>query len=141
LEFAKAHVSETPEDFGLDKLAAYGDTRSELVASALKYEEAMIRQKPFLRLIEEIRVLDFGADLQDELNEDMMVGLMAWVSDKPAVKGLSEKQIGTLLISVFGGWIFYIYKVQQDVTMGLLGRDTMLDEWATLWAGILNTAR
>jgi hypothetical protein len=141
LEFAKAHVSETPEDFGLDKLAAYGDTRSELVASALKYEEAMIRQKPFLRLIEEIRVLDFGADLQDERNEDMMVGLMAWVSDKPAVKGLSEKQIGTLLISVFGGWIFYIYKVQQDVTMGLLGRDTMLDEWATLWAGILNTAR
>ncbi len=68
MEVAKSYVSETLEGFGLDRLADFGDTRSELVASALKYEEAMIRQKPFARLIEEIRLLDFGADLQDELD-------------------------------------------------------------------------
>ena len=76
VELGKSYVSETPEDFGLDRLADFGDTRSELVAVALKYEEAMIRQRPFARLIEEIRLLDFGADLQEELNKDMMVGLV-----------------------------------------------------------------
>ena len=141
VELARAYVSETPEDFGLDRLAAFGDTRSELVAIALKYEEAMIRQKPFARLIEEIRLLDFGADLQDELNTDMMVGLMAWISDKPAGKDLSDKQAAALLISVFGGWLFYLFKAQQDVTLDPLDRDTMLDGWATLWASILDAER
>lgn len=141
MEIAKASVSETPEDFGLDRLADFGDTRSELVAIALKYEEAMIRQKPFARLIEEIRLLDFGAELQEEIDTDMMVGLVTWISAKPAAKGLSQKQIAALVINVFGGWLFYIHKVQQDAAVDPLGRDTMLDEWATLWASMLDTAR
>ncbi len=128
-EMAKSYVSETPEDFGLDRLADFGDTRSELVAIALKYEEAMIRQKPFARLIEEIRLLEVGAELQEDLDADMLVGLVAWISEKPAAKGLSQKQMAALLISVFGGWLFYIHKVQQDGTAELLDRDTMLDEW------------
>jgi AcrR family transcriptional regulator len=141
IEGAKAYVSETPDDFGLDRLADFGDTRSELVAIALKYEEAMIRQKPFARLIEEIRLLDFGAELQDEIDGDMLLGLAAWLSKKTAAKDLSEKQVAALLISVFGGWLFYIFKIQQERNDELLDRDTMLDEWATQWAGILDTAR
>ena len=141
VEIARAHVSETPEDFGLDRLADFGDTRSELVAIALKYEEAMIRQQPFARLIEEIRLLDFGAELQDELNTDMMVGLATWASGKPAAKGMSQDQLAALLISVFGGWLFYLFKVQQEDAIGQLDRDTMLDEWATRWARILDAER
>ncbi len=140
MEVAKSYVSETPETFGLDRLADFGDTRSELVAIALKYEEAMIRQKPFARLIEEIKLLDFGADLQDEIDTDMMVGLVAWTRGKPAAKGRSTKQISALVISVFGGWLFYLSKVSQGVPVEPL-RDTLLDEWATLWASILDTAR
>jgi AcrR family transcriptional regulator len=140
LEVAKSYVSETPEDFGLDRLADFGNTRSELVAIALKYEEAMIRQKPFARLIEEIRLLDFSAELQDEIDTDMMVGLAAWIKGKPAAKGLSRKQISALVINVIGGWLFYLEKVPQGKTMDRF-RDTMLDEWATLWASILDTAR
>jgi AcrR family transcriptional regulator len=141
VEIAKAYVSETPDDFGLDRLTDFGDTRSELVAIALKYEEAMIRQKPFARLIEEIRLLDFAADLQDDLNADMMRGLAAWISAKPAAKGLSQKQIEARVFSVFGGWLFYIYKAQQVVSVDPQDRDIVLDEWATLWASILDAAR
>jgi len=140
VEIAKAYVSETPENFDLDRLADFGDTRSELVAIALKYEEAMIRQKPFARLIEEVRLLDFGADLQDELNTDMMDALVAWTRGKQAAKGLSTQQISALVISVIGGWLFYLSKVRQDVHVDPL-RDTLLDEWATLWASVLDTAR
>lgn len=141
LEIAKAYVSETPEDFGLERLSDFGDTRSELVAIALKYEEAMIRQKPFARLIEEIRLLDFGAELQEELDAGMMTGLAAWASQKPAAKGLSDEQLAALLISVFGGWLFYIFKIQQGGIADLLNRDSMLNEWATRWAAILDSER
>lgn len=139
VEVAKAYVSETPGEFGLDRLADYGDTRAELVAIALKYEEAMNRQRPYARLIEEIRLLDFGADLQDELNADMMVGLEAWIKGKPAAKGLSKKQRSALIISVIGGWLFYLSMNKQGVAVDPL-RDTLLDEWATRWASILDTA-
>lgn len=137
IEAAKFYVSETPEDFGLERLADYGDTRAELIAVALKYEEAMERQKPYARLIEEIRLLDFGEELQEELNADMMISLAAWVSGKPVAKGLSEKQVASLVISVFGGWLFYLSMMRQDANVDWL-RDTLLDEWASRWGSILD---
>lgn len=141
VELAKSYVSETPEEFGLDRLADFGDTRSELVAIALKYEEAMVRQKPFARLIEEVRLLDFGPDLQEELDTNMMVGLGLWTSGKPAAKGLSELQLMALVTSVFGGWMIYLSFVGRGAPLDPMFRDTMLDEWATLWASILDTVR
>lgn len=137
-EIAKSYVSETPEEFGLARLADFGDTRSELIALALKYEEAMIRQRPFARLIEEVRLFDFGADLQHELNTEMMVALEAWMRAKPAAKALSRKQTSALVIAVFGGWLHYLAMVKQGAAVDRL-RDTLLDEWATLWASILDT--
>ncbi len=139
IEAAKFYVSETPEDFGLERLADYGDTRAELIAVALKYEEAMERQKPYARLIEEIRLLDFGEELQEEINADMMISLAAWVSEKAVAKGLSEKQVASLVISVFGGWLFYLSMVRQGANVGPL-RDTLLDEWASRWGSILDAA-
>jgi len=140
VEVARAYVSETPEAFGLDRVADFGDTRSELVAIALKYEEATIRQKPFTRLIEEIRLLDFGTELQDELNAEMMVALAGWLGGKPAAKGLSGRQLSALVINVFGSWLFYLSMVRQGFRAEPL-RDTLLDEWATRWAPILDAAR
>ncbi len=140
VEVVRSHVSETPEDFGLDRLADFGDTRSELVAIAQKYEEALIRQKPFARLIEEVRLLDFGADLQAGLNKNMMAALVAWTGGKPAAKGLSRKQKSALVITVFGGWLFFLSLVERDPDVDPL-RATLLDEWATLWASVLDTAR
>jgi len=137
-ELARAYVSETPGEFEFDRLADYRDTRAELVAIALKYEEAMNRQKPYARLIEEIRLLDFGGDLQDELNADMLDGLEAWIKEKPAAKSMSRKRRSALVISVMGGWLFYLSLVGQSALVGPL-RDTLLDEWATRWASILDT--
>lgn len=139
VEVVKQYVSETPEEFGLDRLADFGDTRSELIAIALKYEEAMVRQEPYARLIEEVRLLDFGADLQDELNIGMMSGLEAWIRRKPAARGLSRKQRSALVISVVGGWLYYLSLVKQGAEVEAL-RNTLLDEWATRWASILDGA-
>lgn len=137
MEVARTFISETPEDFGLDRLSDFGDTRSELVAIALEYEEAMARQKPYARLIEEVRLLDFGSDLQDELDADMMTGLEKWLRSKPAARGLSRKRRAALAISVVGGWVFYLSMVQRGASVERL-RDTVLDEWATRWAAVLD---
>ena len=137
IEVAKSYVSETPEDFGLDRISDYGDTRAELVAIALKYEEAMIRQKPFARLIEEVRLLDFGEALQAELDGGMMAALSAWIGGKPAAAGLSGKRRAALVISVFGSWLFYLAQVRQGAEVEAL-RDTLLEDWATRWAAVLD---
>jgi hypothetical protein len=97
----------------------------------------MIRQKPYAKLIEEVRLLGFGSDLQDELNNEMMSGLDAWIREKKAAQGLSGKQRSALVISVLGGWLFYLSMVRQGATVETL-RDTLLDEWATRWAAILD---
>lgn len=140
LEIARTYVTEAPEDFSPERLRAFGDTRAELVAIALRYEEAMVRQKPFARLIEEIRLLDFGAEFENELNQDMIAILGAWISDKPAVQKLSQQQTGALLVSIIRGWLFYIHQIQK-VSADLLDRDTMLDEWARHWAQVLDTSK
>lgn len=140
VEIAKAYVSETPESFGLDKLADFGDTRSELVTIALRYEEAMVRQKPYRRLIEEIRLLEFGDDLQEELNTNMMTALFAWTQGKPAAKDMSTMQVSALTINVFGSWLYYMSLLQQGVAVDQL-RDAFLDEWATRWASNLDNPR
>lgn len=137
LEVARTHVSETPEEFGFDKLAAYGDTRAELVAIALKYEEAALRQKPFARLIEEVRLLDFGAEIQDQLDADMMSGLEAWIRSKPAAAELSKEARWSLIISIIGGWLFFLDASDKGTSAGQL-RDTMLSEWSTRWAAVLD---
>jgi AcrR family transcriptional regulator len=140
LEVARSYVSETPEEFGLDRLADYGDTRAELVAIALKYEEAVHRQKPYERLIEEIRLLDLGADLRDRLNADMLLGLDSWIKGKPAAKGLSREERSALIINVLGSWLYYLTMVQQGLSVQPL-RDTLLEGWATHWASVLDTER
>ena len=137
VELARSRVSENPEEFGLEKLADYGDTRAELVAIALKYEEAMERQKPYARLIEEIRLLDFGPELQDQLDHQMHEGLETWISTKSAAEGLSKSARAALIISVIGGWLFYLSMLRQGSSVEGL-RDTLLDEWATRWANMLD---
>jgi AcrR family transcriptional regulator len=139
IEVAKTYVSETPEDFGFDRISDYGDTRSELVAIALKYEEAMNRQKPYARLIEEVRLLDFGDALQEELDSGMMEALSAWIRGKPAAEGLSGERRAALVISVFGSWLFYLAQVRQGSELDAL-RDTLLGDWATHWAAVLDAS-
>ena len=136
-EVAKAYVSETPDDFGLESLADFDNTRAELITIAKKYEAAAIRQQPYARLIEEVRLLEFGAELQSELDGDMLKGLAHWIAQKPGAKDLAEDQIFALLLSIFGGWIFYLTMMSRTDEVAAL-RDTMLGEWATRWAKVLD---
>lgn len=138
IEVAKTYVSETPESFALERIADYGDTRAELIAIAQKYEEAMVRQRPYQRLIEEVRLLDVGDVLQEELDSGMMQALDGWLRGKPAARGLSGKRRAALGISVFGGWLYYLALLRQGAAVETV-RDTLLDDWATRWASILDT--
>lgn len=137
-DLAKSSISETPEEFELDKLAAFGNTRSELVAIALKYEEASKRGQPFVKLIDEIRALKVAVDLEDEVDDAMATALASWIKTKPAAKGLSRKRLTALAVVVFGSWLFYLTKIEQGVTLASVDRDALLNDWASRWADILD---
>ena len=134
---AKTYVSETPEDFGLDRLRDYGDTKAELVAIALKYEEAMQRQAPYARLIDEIRLLDIGDALQEELDRDMMQGLRTWISEKALARALSGAELDALVINVIGAWLNFNSLAARNEQARAL-RDTVLEQWSSHWAQALD---
>jgi AcrR family transcriptional regulator len=140
-ELAREKISETPEEFDFDGLRALKDTRAELVTIACIYERAGRRQLPYLRLIEEVRLMAGGAAAEAKINEDMLAALSAWVASKPAGKGLRAKDVTALAITVFGSWLFYLTKLQQGIDLASVDRDRVLDTWATHWAGVLDRGR
>lgn len=137
-ELAREHITETPGEFDFEGLRAFDDTRAELVALARQFEKAAQRQKPYLRLIEEARLTESGRSFEQKANDAMLRVLMDWVGAKPAARGLAVRRLAALTMQIFGGWLFYLAKRQQDVDLPAIHRDTLLEDWASRWSNLLD---
>ncbi len=137
-ELAREHITETPGEFDFEGLRAYNDTRAELVALARQFEKAAERQRPYLRLIEEVRLSTSGKTFERDANEAMVNALAEWLATKPAAQKRDPAQRVALTIAVFGGWLFYLTKKNQGIEIQALERDVLIEEWAALWAGVLD---
>ena len=137
-ELALERVTETPDEFDFDGLAAFGDTRAELIALAMQFEAAAERQRPYLRLIEEVRRTASGTEFETRANEGVVKALMHWAAGKPAGTGLAMAELAALATSIFGGWLFYLTKRQQGIDVEAIDRDVMLERWAAFWADSLD---
>lgn len=139
-QLAREKITETPDEFDFDGLKDLADTRAELIALARRFEVASERQQPYLRLIEEVRLTEFGQAFESEANAAMLAALTQWVGGKPAGSNLSPERRAALAMSVFGGWLFYLTKRQQSIDPGGVDRGTMLESWATFWGRALDEA-
>lgn len=137
-ELAESQITERPDEFNFEDLKAFGDTRAELVSIAIAYEKASARQAPYLKLIEELRRTPEGSELEDKANQDLVKALMDWVSTKPAAAKLKKSQLAGLTMTVFGGWLFFLTKIQLGVKVEFVKRDDVLDQWASTWARVLD---
>lgn len=137
-ELAGQRITETPDEFDFDGLKAIADTRAELIAIARRFETAGERQKPYLRLIEEVRLTASGRAFEARANAAMLDALMTWVASKPAAAGLGRPRLAALTMSLFGGWLFYLSKRQLGIDLATFEHDVMLEDWAARWAGILD---
>lgn len=140
VEIAKTEISEQPQEFDFDTISSLGNTRAELMLIGQIFERASERQKPFLRLIEELRQMKFGQKVEQNVNQEMMTALAGWVSSKPVAKPLSAEQVNVLTMLVFGGWLFYLTKSQQGVHVDGLDQLQLLNTWADHWAAHLDNA-
>jgi AcrR family transcriptional regulator len=136
-ELARERVTETPDEFDFDGLKAFGDTRAELVALARQFEKVAERQKPYLRLIEETRLMEAGRSFEREANDAMLRALMEWVATKPAASGLDGGRLAALTLNVFGSWLYFLTKQQHGVDLPILERERVLEEWVTRWSDLL----
>ncbi len=139
-ELARDRITETPDEFDFDGLRAFNDTRAELVALARQFEKAAERQRPYLRLIEEVRLTTSGRAFEEDANREMLDALMDWVAAKPAAGGHDRKQLAALTVCVFGGWLFYLTKRNQGVELSAIERDVLIEEWASVWSGVLDSS-
>ena len=138
-ELAREHITETPDEFDFEGLEGFGDTRAELVALARRFELAAERQRPYLRVIEEIRLTPAGRAFEQQANDAMLQALMEWVARKPAAAGLGKARLAALTLDVFGSWLFYLGKRQQGIELDAVSRDVLLDDWANRWSGSLDS--
>ncbi len=140
-ELAREHLTETPDEFDIEGLRGFDDTRAELVSLARQFEKAADRQRPYLRLIEEVRLTASGAAFEEGAKEAMLEALTDWVATKPAASGRDRKKQAALTVCVFGGWLFYLTKRNQGVELSAVERDVLVNEWAALWSGVLDASR
>jgi AcrR family transcriptional regulator len=137
-EIARERITEIPDAFDFEGLRAFGDTRAELVALARRFEIAVERQTPYLRLIEEARLTASGHSFERRANEAMLEALMDWVGSKPAARGLEAAGLAALTLEVFGSWLYFLSKRQQGIELAALDRDVLLGDWANRWSSMLD---
>jgi AcrR family transcriptional regulator len=137
-ELARERITETPDEFDLGALTELGDTRAQLVALAQRFEQAAERQRPWQRLIEEMRLTAGGRAFEAAANEAMLRALMSWVGTKPAGRRLGEPALAALTMTVFGGWLLYLTKQSQGVDLDMIDRDVLLSDWAARNAKLLD---
>jgi len=140
VEIGEKSIIETREDLGFTGVLPLGDTKAELVLIAKGYAKANARQAPLMGFINEVRQLAEIRALEDRVSEDLLAALMSWVRSKPHARGRSEVQLAALVLSIFGGWIFYLFKRGAGVGPAELNDAMMLEEWASLWSALLDAS-
>lgn len=138
VDIAKVEITEQPAEFGFEQILELRNTKSELLLIGQTYEKASQRQKPLLPLIEEIRRLPMGAKLEQQVNREMLKELVGWLSKKPAATAMSLSQRKSLAMMIFGGWLFYLTKWQQNISIRGLDRSELLHMWADHWSKMLD---
>jgi AcrR family transcriptional regulator len=138
-ELARERITETPDEFDFEGLKSLGDTRAELISLARQFEIATERQRPYVRLIEETRLTDFGRSFEQRVSEAMLEALMSWVATKRAGAALDATSLAALTLNVFGSWLFFLTKRRHGIHLAAIDRDTLLDNWARRWSAFLDS--
>ncbi len=137
VEIGRTSIIETREDLGFAGTFPLGDTRAELILIARGYMKTAERQAPFAKLIFELQHLSEIKELEISVSENLLEEFVAWLRGKPYGRTMSDVELTMLAMNVFGGWLFYLSKRERHQIMGL-NDETMLANWADMWAEILD---
>ncbi len=102
------------------------------------YLKAHDRQARLAALIAETRQLPQIEELERRVNTDLLSALDDWLVTKPFARGRNRKRRVALLLTVFGGWLFFLSKRGGSSPPGVPGDALMLEEWADFWAATLD---
>jgi AcrR family transcriptional regulator len=133
-----AEIIETRKDLGLDGVLPLGDTRAELVLIARGYRRAFERQAPLAGLIAEIRGLPEIRELEDRVDRDLAEAFVGWLAGKPYGRGKRRAELVGLVLSIVGSWTLYLQKRGSAACPRELTAERMLEQWADLWARVLD---
>ena len=73
---------------------------------ARQFELAAERQRPYLRLIEEVRLAGRAAAFESRANEAMLQALMGWVGEKMAAIGVLGVDVFDKLTIIQGAHVY-----------------------------------
>ncbi|MDA0351028.1 MAG: TetR/AcrR family transcriptional regulator [Chloroflexi bacterium] len=137
-EICELQIIETSADLGFGGVLPLGDTRAELVLIAKGYAKAFDRQAPLEALIAEVRHLPEIRELEGRVDVELTELLTGWLKGKSYAAALDEAGLTVLMLTVFGGWIFFLAKRGSPAGPPGLDDQFVLDQWADFWSGVLD---
>ena len=137
-EIGATSIIETRQDLGFDGMLPLGDTRAELILIAKGYRKAGERQASLGPLLAEVRHLKKIRELEDKVDKDLAGALAEWLGTKPYARGLAPGPLFALLLTILGGWLFFLSKRRSAAAPTDLTDDLMLEQWAGFWSEILD---
>ncbi|MFQ5510677.1 MAG: hypothetical protein ACE5EO_02410 [Candidatus Krumholzibacteriia bacterium] len=84
-------------------------------------------------LIAEIRHLEKIQELEARVNRGLLEALTGWLAAKPFACHKSEAHLVALVLTIFGGWIFYLSRRGSPAGPEGLTDTLMIEEWAGTW--------
>ena len=126
----------------LQKIFELGDTKTQLLMLADAYRRMADQSWEISRIVSnEIRRLPKLKRKIRQTNAKVIASLRNWVATKPHLKLSTEKQQNELVLSLIGGWLFYLTKKSQDEKFFAVDESSFMNSWADLWANILDSPK
>lgn len=137
-EIAREEIVERASEFDLDEFLPLPSIKAELVMIGRAYLRAARRQRKYAALIRECARLPALQGMTQAANEEIYSWLRGWLAKKPLGRTLSGAALNAMTLTIFGGFLFYLQKRGEGVTLSGLGDETMLDAWAGYWSRALD---
>ena len=126
----------------LQKIFELGDTKTQLLMLADAYRRMADQSWEISRIVSnEIRRLPKLKRKIRQTNAKVIASLRNWVATKPHLKSSTENQQNELVLSLVGGWLFYLTKKSQDEKFFDVNESSFMNSWADLWASILDSPK
>ena len=130
---------ETSFAIELNKIFEIGDTKTQLLMLADAYRRMNDESWEISRIVSnEIRRLPKLKRKIRQTNSKLMASLRTWLATKPCLESSDEQQQNELVLTLIGGWLFYLTKKTQDDKFFIIDETSFMNSWADLWTRILD---
>ncbi len=125
---------------GLTGILELGDTKTQLLLIAQTYRQIADESMEVSRIVSaQLQRLPKLKRKIRKINAEIFSTLRDWISTKSYAQSHDQDMQNDLLLSIIGGWLFYLTKKSQDEKFIEIDETRFMNSWAGFWAQTLDS--